>query len=107
MFPPKELEKRGLELLNELDALAESGTLEEDTACALEDLNAEFEDAILLLTEMKPDDEDWREELEDALDEFESLGEELGRMAGRSEALAGLSKRLVMLTQMARNNLDA
>lgn len=68
MFSIKRYEKSFREILDELDALAESLDSE-----ALEDLNAELEDALMLLSEVKPEDGDWREELADAMEELQAL----------------------------------
>lgn len=52
-----------------LDALsAESGSPE-----ALEDLNAELEDALMLLSDIDPREAGWEEELSDAMEEIRSL----------------------------------
>ena len=40
---------------------------------ALEDLNAEFEDALMLLSEIDPREAGWQEELDDALEELRAL----------------------------------
>ena len=61
--------KRLEAVLAELDALsAESGSPE-----ALEDLNAELEDALMLLSDIDPRESGWEEELSDALEEIRAL----------------------------------
>lgn len=56
-------------VLAELDALsAECGAPE-----ALEDLNAELEDALMLLSDIDPREDDWEEELSDGLEEIRAL----------------------------------
>ena len=80
------------ELLSALDALE----CDED----LEELNAEFEDALFMLSEIDPKSEDAAEELADALEEFDALREDYAR---RDDA-KDIAERLGMLIQMARNN---
>lgn len=63
------LSKRLEAVLGKLDALA--GECEEPEA--LEDLNAEFEDALMLLSEIDPRGDGWQEELADALEELRAL----------------------------------
>ena len=61
--------KRLEAVLSELDALSsESGSPEE-----LEDLNAELEDALMLLSDIDPRETGWEEELSDALEEIRAL----------------------------------
>ena len=61
--------KRLEAVLAELDALSgECGSPE-----ALEDLNAEFEDALLMLSDIDPREEDWQDELSDTLEELRAL----------------------------------
>jgi len=61
--------KRLEAVLAELDAMSsECGAPE-----ALEDLNAELEDALMLLSDIDPRDEGWEEELSDALEEIRAL----------------------------------
>ena len=79
------LAKRLEALLGELDALAGAC---EDTE-ALEDLNAEFEDALMLLSEIDPREDGWREELADALEELRALAGDYRRTGiPGAEALA-------------------
>ena len=79
MFPEKKLEARLGEILDELDGLA--GVCEGSAAEALEDLNAELEDALLLLSELKPTDDDWREECAGALETVLALAEDYRALA--------------------------
>lgn len=61
--------KRLEAVLAELDALSEeSGSPE-----VLEDLNAELEDALMMLSDINPRDAGWEEELSDALEEIRAL----------------------------------
>ena len=73
MFPVKEFEGRFRAILAALD-------LESDGSEDFEELNAEFEDALMILSEIRLDEADWREEFTDALDDF-------GDLAGRYRAL--------------------
>ena len=95
MLPIAEFEKRFRALLEELDGVAED-TGDED----LEDMNAEFEDALFMLSEIDPKSDDAAEELDDALDELEALKDSYARWPEAREA----ADRLGMLIQMARGN---
>lgn len=96
--------ERYLTLLEELDELAGSDALTDEQADDLDDLNAEFEDAILLLDSLDPENTDFEEELEDALAEFDALAEdyrdysevvpEFGALADRLEGLIALTRNL-------------
>ncbi len=68
MFPIESFEKKFREILGELDAL--------DGGEELDELNAEFEDALFMFGTIDESEEDWQEELDDALTEFESLCED-------------------------------
>lgn len=96
--------ERYLTLLEELDELAGSDALTDEQTDDLDDLNAEFEDAILLLDSLDPENTDFEEELEDALAEFDALAEdyrdysevvpEFGALADRLEGLIALTRNL-------------
>ena len=87
------------EILEELDALA----AEQDggEAEALEELNAEFEDALMLFDELGG--EDAREELDDALEELDALAGDYRALAGRIDGVGTLAERLDMAAQLGRN----
>ena len=87
------------EILEELDALA----AEQDggEAEALEELNAEFEDALMLFDELGG--EDAREELDDALEELDALAGDYRAFAGRIDGVGTLAERLDMAAQLGRN----
>ena len=87
--------KRFREILAALDDIAEQSGDED-----LEELNAEFEDALFMLSEIDPQSEDAPEELSDALDEFDALAGDYARR----EASADAARRLGMLVQMLRSN---
>ena len=95
MLPIAEFEKRFNIILALLDAIADE-LGDED----LEDLNAEFEDTLLMLSEIDPKAKDAREEIDDALDELEALKDSYARWPEAREA----ADRLGMLIQMARGN---
>lgn len=95
MLPIMEFEKRFRALLMELDQIAEA--LDDED---LEELNAEFEDALFLLSEIDPRDGDAAAELMDALEEFEALAQGYARWDAARDAAA----RLEMLVEMARGN---
>jgi hypothetical protein len=79
-------------VLEALDALA--GECDEPEA--LEDLNAEFEDTLMMLSEINPREDGWQEELSDALEDLRSLAADYRRtgipgveaLAGKLEAAA-------------------
>ena len=103
MASTKEFKKRYLELLEELDALGNGDQLTDDQADDLDDLNAEFEDAILLLDALDPESPDFQEELEDALDEFDALAGDYRDFSEALPELAALADRLEGLIALTRN----
>ena len=97
----REFEERCLGVLDELDELAEAG------ACGgeLEELNAELEDALMLLAEARPEDEDWREELEDALEELDALAADYRALSGGVGEIGALALKLEQAVRMAAEGL--
>ena len=84
-------------ILDAFDAIADGEEAEE--------LNAEFEDAIFLLENVEPDDEDAREEIEGALEEIDALCADYAReMNGNPDALE-IVRQMEMAARMARQNL--
>ncbi|MBQ6373230.1 MAG: hypothetical protein IJJ45_01950 [Clostridia bacterium] len=81
-----------------LDALDE---LREDSE-ALDELNAEFEDALFMLSSIDPRTEDPAEAMLDALDVFDALAEDYRR---QPEAKA-LADQLDALSRQARADLE-
>ena len=77
-------------VLSELDALAGACGSPE----ALEDLNAEFEDALMLLSELDPREEGWREELSEALEGLRALAGDYRTMAGDIPGVMALAERI-------------
>lgn len=83
----------GLEaILEALDALSES--CEGEAAEALDELNAEFEDGLMLLDELDPGEDGCEEELRDAMEEFAALAESYQKLAFRIPELMPLALRL-------------
>ncbi len=101
MFPIQPFLERFGELLDDLDALAEccAGEAAEDFS----DLNAELEDALLLLSECKPDDDP--EALTDALEDLKALAGDYRALAGGVPGLSHLADQLDMAADMALGNL--
>ena len=100
MLSIKPFAARFREILVALDALAESADSED-----LEDLNAEFEDALMLLSEIGAEDADRDEQLADALDELAALAGDYLALAEGISGLEETARRLDMAVAMARENL--
>ena len=77
-------------VLAELDALSEACGSPE----ALEDLNAEFEDALMMLSDIDPREKGWEEELSDALEELRALAGDYRKLAPVIPSLNALAARL-------------
>lgn len=101
MFPIQSFIERFEGVLEQLDALAEDCA--PDAAEDLEDLNAELEDALLLLNECKKGDDP--EELADALEDLRALAGDYRGLADGIPALASLADQLEMAAGMALGNL--
>lgn len=100
MYPIKEFEKRFRGLLDEMDELRADADDED-----LEELAADFEDALFVIECIGADDEDWREQFIDALDEFSDIAEGSRRLAREIPQMEGITGRMDALIQMARANL--
>lgn len=103
MFPIKEFEKRFREILTSLDELRDG--CDGDAAESIEEMNAEYEDALFLIECTNPDDEDWQEEFADALEEFKDLLEGYRDLAEDVSELDEVADRLDMAIQLAEANL--
>ena len=103
MFPVKEFEKRFRELLAELDEMKDQASGE--TAEAMDEMNAEYEDALFVIECINADDEEWQEEFTDALEEFKDLCGGYRKLASELPALAAEADRLDMIVRMAEANL--
>ena len=90
MFPMKSFDERFHAILEALDALAAGDE-------ALEELNAEFEDALFLIAEIDMKADDWREEYRDALEELDALRADYAKIP----AAADLARQLDGLIRMA------
>ncbi len=97
----REFEARCRAVLDELDALAEAGAGGEE----LEELNAEMEDALMLLAEAHPEDGDWREEVEDALEELDALAADYRALSGAVDGLGALALKLDQAVRTAAGAL--
>ena len=100
MYPIKEFEKRFRGLLDEMDELRADADDED-----LEELAADFEDALFVIECIGANDEDWRGQFTDALDEFSDIAEGSRRLAGEIPQMEGIAGRMDALIQMARANL--
>jgi len=100
MFPIREFEKRFREILAQLDELRDAA----EDADTMEELNAEFEDALFVIECADPNEEEWQEEFEDALEEFDDLCESYEVL--KDSALEDTIQRLRMTISMARANLN-
>ena len=96
MFPIKTFDERFRALLEALDQLAgETGS--ED----LEELNAEFEDALFLVSQIDFKGENWREELGDALEELDALREDYQDQPGAED----IARQMDGLIRMAEGEI--
>lgn len=103
MFPVKEFEKRFREILAQLDELRD--LCDDDQTENIEEMNAEYEDALFVIECTGADDEDWEEEFTDALEEFKDLLREYQQLAEELPEAAEVANRLEMAIQMAEANL--
>ena len=95
MYPIKEFEKRFRGLLDEMDELRADADDED-----LEELAADFEDALFVIECIGANDEDWRGQFTDALDEFSDIAEGSRRLAGEIPQMEGIAGRMDALIQM-------
>ena len=103
MFPIKEFEKRFREILAQLDEFRD--LYDDDQAEVVEEMNAEYEDALFVIECIGADDEDWAEEFTDALEEFKDLLEGYQKLAEEVPELKEVANRLDMASKMAEANL--
>ena len=104
MFPIQVFSARFQEILAAFDGLCEGAGCPE----ALEDLNAEFEDMLLALADIRPAaDDGWREELTDAADDLDAIADDYEALAGRGDApdLSEPLARLRLAVSLLRENL--
>lgn len=105
MFVKKEFEKRFRDVLEDMDEVLDNMEADEDVLDQFSELNAETEDALMLLAEIDPEEEDAAEALEDALDEFIALCEDYRELSESVNEIAPLVQRLSMAVEMMKNNL--
>lgn len=105
MFPIREFEKRFREILDDLDELREGAG--GDALEALDEMNADYEDALFVIESIGSEDEDWREAFADALAEFRDLLNGYRELQDRMPELEDLTGRLQMAVTMAEGNLGA
>ena len=99
MYPVKEFEKRFREILDALDEI--KGELDDPER--MEEMNAEFEDALFVIESICVEDEDWCEAFADALEVFKDLCG--GYRAMDDPALAAVVDRLDAVIRLAEANL--
>lgn len=71
----------------------------------LEELNAEFEDALFMMETIDEDGEDAAEEIADAMENMEGLLADYRELANQKRELSQKVLELEMAVQMAKNNL--
>ena len=103
MIPLKMLIKCFDALLDELDALA--GKMEGDAADTLEDLNAELEDALMLLSTVKPEED--AEELVGILEDMQALAEDYRAVAVSNPELLSTAERLATAVNDAMETAES
>ena len=92
MLPIAEFEARFRDILAALDDIADGEDMEE--------LNAEFEDALFMLSQIDPGADTAPEEFTDALDEFDALRADYARLPAAKD----VAERMGMLIEFARKN---
>ena len=70
-------------------------------------MNAELEDALLLLSELRQDGEDWSEELAGSLEDLRALAGDYRAMAEDVPGLGELAERLERTATTALGALEA
>ena len=91
MFSVKAHVEKLNELLDRLDGISED-LGDED----FEDLNAEFEDAIFMFSELDPKDDDFQESLDDALETLSALAGDYERWPECAEIASALKALAVI-----------
>lgn len=85
-------------ILEELDAFE----MDEE----LEELNAEFEDALFMMETIDEEGEDAAEEIADAMEDMEGLLADYQELAKQNPEIGQKVLELEMAVQMAKNNLN-
>lgn len=104
MFPIKEFEKRFREILAQLDEFRD--LCDDDQIEVIEEMNAEYEDALFVIECIDANDEEWAEEFNDALEEFEDLLEGYRKLSEELPEVKDAADRLDMAIRMADANLN-
>lgn len=91
MFSVKSYVNQLNRLLEQLDGISED--LDDED---LEDLNAEFEDAIFMFSELDPKDDDFQESLDDALETLSALAGDYERWPECKEIASALKALAVI-----------
>ena len=87
-----EIRERFDAILAGFDALAEK--CDADTSEVMEDFNAELEDALILLAELRPGEADSAEDFVDTLEDIRALAGDYRRQFGDMPGVAQLAQRL-------------
>lgn len=103
MFPVKEFEKRFREILAQLDELRD--LCDDDQTENIEEMNAEYEDALFVIECIDINEEEWTEEFSDALEEFKDLLSGYQKLAQEVSEIKDAADRLDMVIKMAEANL--
>lgn len=105
MFPIKEFDRRFREILEAMDDIQDDGLADGEEGEDLEELNSELEDALAFLDELDFEEVDWREDLEDTMEELDGLWESYRALALRIPEAAPVVDRFRRVLDMAKNNL--
>lgn len=103
MLPMRAFEGRFEEILEAMDEILD--VCDGDDAETLEDLNAEAEDALLMLNGIDLKEADWREEAADVLKTLSGLCGDYRMLAERIPEIAVQVERLQMAVDMAMTNI--
>ena len=93
------------EILAELDALC--GGCDGETAEDFEDMNAELEDALMLLAEQEKGGDGWREDVIGTLEDIQALAGDYNVLANEVPGLEALADRLDENAAAALEALEA
>ena len=90
--------------LERLDALG--GDIDPDTADELDDLNAELEDLLLMLSEIKPTGDDWQEEVSGIMEDIQALSEDYAALGADIPGVLPLAAHLRITATAAIESLE-
>ena len=100
MLPMNDFIARFRDCLEALDAVADAAGDE-----ALEDLNAELDDMLMAIEDIRPAGDGWREELAEALEDLDAVIDDYDRLASSLPGVAEPAARLRMAGAMLRGNM--